>query len=107
MEVVRGEQFYKVDENGFKLTNETIIVEFIGDTLLTEVTDNEYIQVVIPQGLYRPKWNGSVWVEDMTPEEIDEFRKPQPKKKVSFEDLQIEYNVDLDYRLSLIEMGLI
>lgn len=33
--------------------------------------------------------------------------EPKPVKEFSFEDSQIKYNVDIDYRLSLIEMGLV
>ncbi len=103
---MHGEHLYRVDENGYPLKEDVIIVYFDEDNnLLTEV-DEDVIKVVIPQGLLRPRWTGEEWVEDMTQEEIDELNRPRDKEP-SFEEVQLEYNIDLDYRLSLLEMGLI
>ena len=50
----------KIDEQGF----------FIEDTFAVEL--NEYtIETPCPSGFYRPKWNGTEWVEGMAQEEID------------------------------------
>ena len=32
------------------------------------------LKVTPEQGLYRPKWNGEQWVEDMTTEEIEALK---------------------------------
>ncbi len=87
---------YEIDEKGY-------IKE-----IYVENTENTSMNLIItdPQdGLYRPKWTGTEWIEDMSQEEIDEL-KNRPKEP-SFEELQLEYSIDLDYRISLIEMGLV
>lgn len=70
-----------------------------------EVPEN-YILAYEYGGFHHPRWDGTQWIEGLTQKEINELGKPQATEP-SFEELQIEYNVDLDYRLSLIEMGLI
>lgn len=52
----------RVDDEGLYL--EDII---IGDY---ESTPEGCIDVECPGGFYRPKWDGSAWIEGMTPEEI-------------------------------------
>ena len=101
---MRGELLYRVDVNGFP-TSSVIAYFDDEDNLLTEV-DEDVIQVTISQGLLRPRWNGTEWVEDMSQKEIDDLYK-HSEQEPSFEELQLEYNIDLDYRLSILEMGLI
>lgn len=55
-------------------------------------------------GLHRARWTGVEWIENMTQEEIDDLNTQS--NELSFEELQVEQNVDLDYRLSVLEMGL-
>lgn len=38
--------------------------------------------------------------------ELAEIQAAQPPRKPTFEELQTEFNVDMDYRLSLVELGL-
>lgn len=56
----------KIDINGF----------FIEDVLLKdgEVAPLDCIDVMCPQGFYKPKWNGSEWVEGLTQAEIDALK---------------------------------
>lgn len=64
-------QVYKVDENGIYI--EPIIV---GEK---EDIPYNYIDEKPPNGLYRPKWTGTEWIEDMTQEEIDKMKsRPNP-----------------------------
>lgn len=56
-----------IDDNGY----------FIED-VITEETNNNLIEVQCPDGFYKPKWNGSAWVEGLTQAEIDAI-KNQPK----------------------------
>lgn len=54
---------YKIDENG--LYTEDYIYED-GQELETDIITTE-----IPQGFYKPKWNGTEWIEGATQEYID------------------------------------
>jgi hypothetical protein len=56
-----------IDENGF----------FVRDEFVTEITSFT-IQTPCPDGFYRPRWDGTKWVEGMTQEEIDAL-KNQPQ----------------------------
>lgn len=93
---------YKIDENGYLLFgNDNVIEEnvkvpigYIDTPLPTDLEGNQ-----LP--FYRPKWTGTKWIEDMTQEEIDELNN-QPKKTTT-ED----YLLDLDLRVSMVELGLI
>jgi hypothetical protein len=97
---MRGENLYQVDENGFPTTS--VVVYFDDeDNLLTEV-DKDVIKVIIPQELYRPRWNGSEWIEDMTQEEIDELYKPQPKELTEIEKLKISQAEQFETILELL-----
>jgi hypothetical protein len=56
-------QVYRIDDQGFYI--EPVIIEGEEQTGL--------ISSPIPEGLYKPKWNGKEWVEGLTQEEIDEL----------------------------------
>lgn len=62
---------YEVDQYGF--IKESYVVD---DKETIENTKN-LIYENIPNGLYKPKWNGNWWVEGATQAEIDEITKPQ------------------------------
>lgn len=99
-------QIYKIDEDGCILFGEEITIDTQEEVPLGYIdvplpTDNKEEQLPF----YRPKWTGTEWIEDMTQEEIDELNNQPVEPRT--EELQIEYNIDLDYRLSLIEMGLV
>lgn len=53
---------YKIDNLGFYI--EDVFVDELGSL------GNEYIDNYCPDGFYKPKWNGSEWVEGLTEEEI-------------------------------------
>lgn len=78
-------QVYRINENGFYI--EPVIVNDIDDIPI------DCIDVDIPQGLYRAKWTGTEWVEDMTQEEIDELnniaRPPTIEEQLAKKDEQI------------------
>ena len=81
-------QVYCYDEQG----NFTIskFVEKLEENMTTETW----------QGLYHQKWTGTEWVEGLTQEEID-AKNNNPKEPNEF-----DYLVDLDFRLSKIELGI-
>lgn len=89
-------QVFQIDEKGYYVKP----VDIIGGG---DIPDN-CVEVRPPNGLYKAKWDESNWVEGMSHEEIEELRNKF--REPSFRELQLEYNVDLDYRISLIEMGL-
>ncbi len=58
------------------------------------------------QGLFRPRWDGEGWVEDMTPEEIEAIKaqaiptEPTLEEKVAEHDTKIvtlEETIDVLY----------
>lgn len=57
----------KIDDNGFFI--EDVILERGGDTPI------DCIEVECPDGFYKPRWNGSMWIEGLTPQEIEELKK--------------------------------
>jgi len=52
-----------IDENGF----------FVCDDFVDELTEFT-IETLCPQGFYKPKWDGTKWVEGLTQEEIDAIK---------------------------------
>lgn len=70
-------QIYEIDENGF--IHEIYVGEFdTSGNLLNPMGD--FITTDLPQPLpyYKPKWNGTQWIEGATQEEIAEMIKPLP-----------------------------
>jgi len=52
-----------IDENGF----------FMEDAFVDELTEFT-IEAPCPEGFYKPKWDGSQWVEGLTQVEIDSLK---------------------------------
>lgn len=84
---------YIIDEQGF----------YIKDYLYEEKQEleSDIITTEIKQGFYKPKWNGMEWIEGATQEYIDSLTV-QTEKEATTED----YLMDLDYRISKMELGL-
>lgn len=59
--------YRKIDQDGYFL--EDVILDSI--PMIDEQPDPSYIEVEVPQGFYRPKWNGSEWIEGMAQADID------------------------------------
>lgn len=62
-------QVYKIDEIGY--LKEIYVKEFDTQGKCTEDLAENIITFAPLQGLYRAKWNGTEWIEDMSQEEID------------------------------------
>lgn len=62
-------QVYEIDTNGF--IKEIYVVEFDEENNCLEELAENIITLSPPDGLYRAKWTGTEWVEDMLQEEID------------------------------------
>lgn len=102
-------QVYEINENGY-LKN-VHMVKFDDDddddkegNSIEELAENIVIMPP-PNGLYRAKWTGIEWIEDMSQEEIDELNN-HPRIPTDTEIL-MDYIVDVDFRVVLLELGLI
>jgi hypothetical protein len=73
----------KVDDKGYFV--EDVLVDIYptvlevtqddeGNEITTEVRDTSYIDTPCTEGLYKPKWTGSEWVEGLTELEIEDIR---------------------------------
>lgn len=92
-------KFAKISEDGF----------FIKDVILKEqpkividgkeVLDKTYISKQC-EGLYKPKWEGTNWVEGATEEEINDITS------IEHQPTSEDYFIDIDYRLCKLELGL-
>lgn len=87
-----GKKVYKVDENGFYV--EPVILQIIGYTKerlepIYEDLPHDCVDVEILQGLYRGKWTGSEWVEDMPLDEIAAL-ETVPRGLTDIETLRLE-----------------
>ena len=62
-------QIYKIDKNGYAV--ETLVAEFDENGNCIEELTGNIITIDPPNGLYRAKWTGIEWVEDMSKVDID------------------------------------
>lgn len=60
----------------------------IGEDVVEELTPNT-IEAVCPEGFYKPKWNGTKYVEGLTQEEIEEIKNivSEPTEEEKLEQL--------------------
>jgi hypothetical protein len=81
----------KIDEQGF----------FIEDAFVEKITELT-IETPCPSGFYKPKWNfeTETWAEGATVEYIDNL------KNVAIEPTHEDYLLDLDFRVSMLELGI-
>lgn len=68
-------QVYEVDANGH--IEEIYVVKCDEQGTPIDVLPEHFIVNAPPAGLYRAKWTGSDWIEDMPQEEIDEINNIQ------------------------------
>mgnify|MGYP000957589972 CR=1 FL=1 len=80
-------QVYEIDDLGY--LKEICIKEFDEHGNCKEELAENVIIVGVPQGLYRAKWTGTEWIEDMSQTEIDALNN-QPKEPTEIEKLQQE-----------------
>lgn len=83
-------QVYEIDELGY--LKSILVKPFDEKENCTEELAENIITADIPQGLYRPIWTGTGWVEDMTLAEIDALNN-QPNEPTETEQLR----ADIDY----------
>lgn len=87
----------KMDKEGF----------YVKDVILQTGEDlpDDVVKVLPAQGLYKPRWTGTEWVEGATQEYIDSITNVVVEP--SEQDELLNYVLDLDMRMVMIEMGLI
>ena len=76
-------QVYEVDGNGY-----------IKEIHIEDPEQTKFIKTDPPHGLYRAKWTGAKWVEDMAQEEIDELNN-QPRLPTQEERIDMLENIIL------------
>ncbi len=83
----------RIDEQGF----------FVEDVILKEGEEvpADCVENTVPQGLYRPRWNGSEWVEGLIQEEIDAISN-QPTEPTELEVAQQEISTLKEEKDSLV-----
>lgn len=84
-------QVYKIDSEGHII--EILIKDFDEQGNCLEELTEDIITVDPPQGLYRPKWTGSEWIETMTEAEYI-ATLPQAESKPTLEE---KNRADIDY----------
>jgi hypothetical protein len=95
-------QVFKIDDDGFYV--EPVIV-YSNENGEYEIP-SDCIEIPVPEGLYKPKWNGSEWVEGLSQEEIEALKQqnqPQPSEL----DLLKQENAELKQRLEAAESAII
>lgn len=109
-------KYIKIDEAGF----------FVEDVVLDSWKEVPYglVRVPVPDGLHKPRWTGSEWIEGLTQEELDAISNtPKPINlmtalgeqlvKLELENMALKQQnnaigkqlVDLELRLLQLEGG--
>lgn len=92
-----------------KLNNEGYFIE---DVIIRENSDypKNYTEIPLPSsdkgqiGFYKPRWDGTKWVEMMSKEEIKQLNPVNVEQ--SENQMLRDYVLDLDVRLIMMEFGL-
>lgn len=85
--------YRKVDNNGLFI--EDVILDEIPykyDEEGNKIYDPHYIDIEVPNGFYKPKWNGIMWIEGMSKEEIDAIKNVEVEQP-----LEVRNRSDIDY----------
>lgn len=91
-------QVHEIDSEGFIVKAIEFEFDENGDCLNDH--NNDIVLKPVPQGLYKAKWDGTDWVEGFTQNEINALYNgvKEPTQEV--------FLLDLDFRLSTLELGL-
>lgn len=100
------QEVFQIDENGY--ITEKYIAEFDEESNCLNQEElpnsNSIVFNKPPNGLYRPRWTGVKWIEDMSQEEMNQLNN-QPKETTEIEILR-DYVLEIDYKLVLMELGI-
>jgi len=64
---------------------------FVEDDFVEELTQFT-IETPCPQGFYKPKWNGTEWIEGLAQEDIDAIKNVPTEQP-----LELRNRADIDY----------
>ena len=74
-------EVYKINEGGY--LQGILVKEFDEEGNCIEELAENMIVISPPNGLYRARWTGTKWIEDMTQEEIDEINNQSKELTLS------------------------
>ena len=77
---------FEIDEMGYVIDTYVADVDENG-SILNSVKPN-LVSNAMANGLFKPKWNGTEWIEGATQEEIDELTKVEPSPPTETEMLK-------------------
>ncbi|MDU7948684.1 MAG: hypothetical protein E7J31_09610 [Clostridium sp.] len=67
-------------------------IPYIYDEDFNKIYDTHYIETPVAEGFYKPKWNGTEWMEGMTLEEIEAIKNTPVEQP-----LELKNRADIDY----------
>mgnify|MGYP001459846978 CR=1 FL=1 len=77
-------EVFKINDHGYIIEKQIANFDKEGECL--DELQDDIITIQPPNGLYRAKWTGSKWIEDMTQKEIDELNNkpnvPTEKERI-------------------------
>ncbi|MDB1923405.1 hypothetical protein ABHA37_08255 [Clostridium tertium] len=85
--------YRRINNEGYFI--EDILLEEIPyyyDEELNKIYDTNYIENPVREGFYKPKWNGTEWMEGMTLEEIEAIKNTPVEQP-----LELKNRADIDY----------
>lgn len=66
------QQVYRIDANGYYV--EPVLIDE------DEETPPDCVETPFQDGMYKPQWDGTQWVEGLTQEEVEAIRQEQEKR---------------------------
>lgn len=94
--------YRKIDNEGYFI--EDVLLEeipYIYDEDFNKIYDEHYIGMQVPQGLYKPKWDGTKWIEGMLQEEIENIQNQEIELS-----LELRNRADIDYMSIMLGVSL-
>ena len=96
MRVIKA--FSQIDDQGFWVR--TVRLKY--DPSSIEIPEEEgYVEADEPEGFYKPRWDGSQWIEGATPEEIDEFKRQEERERMNSTEVRLTNAEDALFQLML------
>lgn len=84
--------YRKIDNDGYFVEDVLLKeVPFHYDDEFNKIYNPNYISLEVPEGLYKPKWDGSKWVEGLLEEDINSLRNNTKQS------LEMKNRADIDY----------
>lgn len=87
-------EVFEIDQNGY--ITEKYVVEFDEEGNCLEELAENIVVTSPPDGLYRAKWTGNEWIEDMTQEEINALNQLTAEQEIAQLKMQL---YETDYKI--------